>query len=62
METSRRIVDYDLKCCMVGQKCKNNITGRKQRANRPILWGSFGQLKGENILPEKRLSFVRKML
>jgi hypothetical protein len=27
METSRRIIDYDLKGCIVGQKCKNNITG-----------------------------------
>jgi hypothetical protein len=27
MKTSTRIIDY-FKCCMVKQKCKNNITGR----------------------------------
>jgi len=30
MKISTRIIDYDLKCCMVVQKCKNNITGRKR--------------------------------
>jgi hypothetical protein len=28
MVTSTRIIDYDLKCCMMGQKCKNDISGR----------------------------------
>ena len=26
VKTSTRIIDYDFKCCMVEQKCKNNIS------------------------------------
>jgi hypothetical protein len=29
-ERSTRIKDYHLKGCIVGQKCKNNISGRKR--------------------------------
>ena len=35
------------------QACLAKMTGcgRKQRASRPIFWGSFGHLKSESILP-----------
>jgi len=50
MDTSTRIIDYDLKCCMVGQKCKNNISGNNMVGGTgveslsltfPILYESF---------------------
>jgi len=31
MKTSTRIIDYYFKCCIVGQKYKNNTSGRKRR-------------------------------
>jgi hypothetical protein len=33
METSTGIIDYHLKARMVGQKWKNNITGRSHHDN-----------------------------
>ena len=46
-----QIEDLHLNCCIPKGKAKNNLTGRKQRANRPIFCSSFGPLKGESILP-----------
>jgi hypothetical protein len=47
---------------MDGTIFKITLSGRKQRANRPIFMGSFGSLKGVTILPGQKLSQSRNLL
>jgi hypothetical protein len=35
---STGIIDYHLKCCMVEQKCKINITGRSPQKEKLRTW------------------------
>ena len=39
-----KVIDFHLKCCIVEQKCKNNITGRKR-------WKVGLQLPPTNVVP-----------